>query len=281
MIIDIHTHIFPPLIRNERERFFEGEPAFELLYKNSLSKMSGVNDLIANMDAENIGKSVIFGFPWNDPDLYKKHNDYIMEAIQRKPERLIGFCCFNPLSEHGAAEAERCLNENLSGVGELAIYDSGFSDEIIRAMSDIMAICSQYNVPVMIHTNEPVGHMYPGKQPLELGQIYKLLKAYPSNKIILAHWGGGLLFYALMKKEVKDILANTWFDTAASPYLYIPEIYNVALSVIGPEKILFGSDFPLINPGRYLKEMEDVNLSSEALAKITGENAASILNIRL
>ncbi|MBN2062502.1 MAG: amidohydrolase family protein [Deltaproteobacteria bacterium] len=281
MIIDIHTHIFPRFIRNERERFFRGECAFELLYRNPHSKMAGWNDLIANMDEENIYRSVIFGFPWNDPDLYKRHNDYIMEAVQRNPERLIGFCCLNPLSGQGPSEAERCLSEGLAGVGELAIYDSGFSDGIIGAMSDLMAVCCRFNVPVLFHTNEPVGHEYPGKQPIELHQIYNLLKAYPLNKIILAHWGGGLFFYALMKKEVKDIFTHTWFDTAASPYLYSPDIYKIASSIVGPEKILFGSDFPLIRPGRYLKEMEGADLSTEAFRKITGENAAAMLNIEV
>ena len=49
-----------------------------------------------------------------------------------------------------------------------------------------------------------------------------------------------------MKKEVKGVLQNVWFDTAASPFLYQPEMYRVAGEAVGFDKILFGSDFPLL-----------------------------------
>ncbi len=110
-----------------------------------------------------------------------------------------------------------------------------------------------------------------------LGQLYDLLKTYPSNRIVLAHWGGGLFFYGLMKKEVKDVLNNVWFDTAASPYLYAPDIYRVAGEIVGFEKIIFGSDYPLLKPGAYLKEMESANLSAQSIKRIAGENAARLL----
>ena len=83
-----------------------------------------------------------------------------------------------------------------------------------------------------------MGHNYPGKAPITLHQIYRFAKSYPSNRIVLAHWGGGLFFFALLKKEVKDVLNNVWFDTAASPYLYTPDSYRIAGNIIGFEKIL-------------------------------------------
>jgi len=46
MIIDFHTHIFPPLFRDKRDLFFNNEPAFELLYRSPSSKMAGEDDLI-------------------------------------------------------------------------------------------------------------------------------------------------------------------------------------------------------------------------------------------
>ena len=116
---------------------------------------------------------------------------------------------------------------------------------------------------------------------MHLNQLYDLIKTYPSNRIVLAHWGGGLFFYALMKKEVKAVLTNVWFDTAASPYLYVPDIYRVAGEIIGYEKILFGSDYPLLSPGRYMREMESAGISSEAFAAMVGENARDLLGLSL
>ncbi|MFC1884569.1 amidohydrolase family protein [Thermodesulfobacteriota bacterium] len=274
MIIDSHVHVFPDEMREDRSSFFNGEPAFESIYNSSKAKLVGVEELILNMDREGIDKAVIFGFPWENEKNYKRHNDYIIEAVLHHPTRLIGFCCFSPLSPGGAREAERGLESGLSGVGELAVYDSGFSSDTIELLSEVMSLCAGSDAPFLLHTNEPVGHKYPGKSPMDLALIYKFLKAYPSNRIVLAHWGGGLLFYALMKREVKDVLHNVWFDTAASPFLYSPDIYNVAGEIIGFEKILFGSDYPLISPERYFLEMEQAGISSEHLKKIKGDNAA-------
>ena len=279
MIIDFHTHIFPPFFSNERDRFFPEEPAFQQLYSSPGSRLAGREDLLRNMDEEGIDSSVVFGFPWENAEYYRRHNDYIIESVKQHPDRLIGFCCFSPLSSCGLKEAGRCLEAGLSGVGELALYHSGFSAEFAGALKELLDLCSRLDVPLLIHTNEPVGHPYPGKTPTDLGDIYHLVKQHPSNRFILAHWGGGLCFYALMKKEVREVFQNTWFDTAASPYLYVPDIYRIAGEIIGLDKILFGSDYPLLKPGRYFPEMKSAGLSSEAMSKIKGENAARLLGI--
>jgi predicted TIM-barrel fold metal-dependent hydrolase len=239
----------------------------------------GKGELLKNMDAEGVHKSVIFGFPWQKPDHFRRHNDYIIGSVESHPDRLIGFCCFSPLSPEGSREAERCLASGLKGVGELAIYNGGISSEHIVSFAETMAVCSQFDVPLLLHTNEPVGHSYPGKTATGLNPLYHLLKAYPSNRFVLAHWGGGLFFYALMKKEVREVLSRVWFDTAASPYLYVPEVYRLAVEIMGFEKILFGSDYPLLQPKRYMEEMESANLSSQAVKAIAGENAAGLLRL--
>ena len=256
MIIDIHTHAFPQAVRQTRERFFDNEPSFKLLYDSPKSKLASTEEIIAMMDEQGVDKSVVFGFPWRSVDYYKLNNDYILEAVQRHPDRLIGFCCLDPMHPDALQEVERCLSAGLSGLGELAFYTSGIDEHCLDGLDSIMKLMAQHDLPVVIHTNEPVGHVYPGKTPNTLSQIYALAKRFPKNQIILAHWGGGIFFYALLKKEVSEILANVWFDTAASPYLYRPEIYQQAISLAGKEKILLGSDYPLIKPDRYFKEME-------------------------
>ena len=279
MIIDFHTHIFPRYFREERQRLFTGEPGFEILYRSPKSTLAGRESLLKDMNEQNVEKSVIVGFPWRKEDHFRRHNDYIMEAVHRHPDRLIGFCSFSPQSPLGCKEAERCLNGGLSGVGELAFYESPFDDRDIETMKEMMGVCAQFDAPVMLHTNEPVGHQYPGKTTMSLAQLYRLMEAYPSNRIVLAHWGGGLFFYALMKKEVKEVLSNVWFDTAATPYLYRPEIYKIAGEIVGFERILFGSDYPLLKPGRYFKEMATANLTEQAIQKISGENALTLLGL--
>jgi len=279
MIIDFHTHIFPPEVRDRREDFFDHEPAFKLLYSAPGSKIAGAQGLIRNMDNEGIDKSVVFGFPWHNEDYFKRGNDYILEVVERYKDRLIGFSTFFPLAKGAEKELERCLKSGLSGAGELAFYTSTASEDTLKAFMPIAEIAKGFDVPILFHANEPVGHYYPGKTPITLKEVYDFLQYFPDNKIILAHWGGGILFYHLMKKAVKGVLENTWFDTAASPYLYDKEIYSISTTIVGPDRILFGSDFPLLKPGRYFKEMKEAGLPKDVMRKICGENAASLFNI--
>lgn len=279
MILDFHTHVFPPFFRDDRAALFPHEPAFEALYRSPEARLSGVTELLRSMDEEGVGRSVILGFPWEELEHYRKHNDYIIEAVQKHPERLTGFCSFSPLSPGGLKEVERCLNSGLSGVGELAVYGSGLSSEVTGALDEVAGLCTRFDVPLLLHTNEPVGHQYPGKTSMTLNQIYSFLKANPSNRIVLAHWGGGLLFYGLMKREVREVFKNVWFDTAASPFLYSPEVYRIAGEIIGFEKVIFGSDYPLLRPQRYFKEIESAGLPPEATKGITGLNGARLLRL--
>jgi predicted TIM-barrel fold metal-dependent hydrolase len=279
MIIDIHTHAFPTIVRQTRQRFFQDEPAFELLYASPKARLAGASDIIAVMDAQGVDKSVIFGFPWRNADTFKRNNDYILEAVARYPDRLIGFCCLDPTHRDAPDEVERCLKAGMSGVGELAFYASGIDGGCLECLDPIMTLAKIHDCPVMVHTNEPVGHSYPGKSPNTLAQISALVRRFNKNRIILAHWGGGLFFYALLKKQMREELANVWFDTAASPYLYRPDIYPLALSIAGKEKILLGTDFPLLEPQRYFKEMAQAGLTAEQHKAVCGGNAARLFGL--
>lgn len=279
MIIDIHTHLFHEKARTARETYFDTEPAFRLLYESPKSRTVSADETLAMMDEEGVDVSVVFGFPWERLETARENNDAVLEAVARHPGRLVGFCCLDPAARGAEKEAARCLDAGLSGVGELAFYRSGIDEATLDRLAPVMDLCRERDVPVMVHTNEPVGHRYPGKTPNTLAQIYRLVKRFSGNRIILAHWGAGLFFYALLKKEVTETLGRIWVDTAASPYLYRPEIYLRCGEIFGFEKILFGTDFPLLRPGRYFKEMEEAGIPDFARDQILGENAKALLGL--
>ena len=175
MLIDCHTHLFPPEFRQAREQFFQGESAFELLYGDPRSRMVGAREVIAAMDEAGVDRGVVFGFPWRQARLFRRHNDYIMEAVAAYPERLIGLACFDAVHPEAAEETRRCLDGGLRGAGELAFYEEGITTKSLAKLAPVMDICRAHKVPVMLHTNEPVGHQYPGKAPNTLRQIYDLV----------------------------------------------------------------------------------------------------------
>jgi len=277
MIIDSHTHLFPEHIRNDRSLFFDKEPEFKLLYDSPRAKISTISELVDTMDIHRVDISVVSGFPWRNPDHARKNNDYILEAVQAHPNRIRGLACFDLAWEGAADEAVRCMDAGLSGVGELAFYLSGIDETALTLLEPVMAaLRSHGNRPCMIHTNEPVGHPYPGKTPVTLEQIDTLAKRFPDNRIILAHWGGGIFFYHVMKKQLKENLKNIWYDTAASVYLYDPEIYDMAVRAGVIDKVLFGTDFPLLTPDRYYADMDKSAMTDRQKAQVLGGNALAL-----
>jgi uncharacterized protein len=279
MIVDVHTHIFPKFICGRRSDFFDREPAFKLLYESPKSKMADAETLIEFMDLNKVDVSVVFGFPWKNLDTCRKHNDYVLNSVAKYPNRLKGLCCVDMYDPGAFSEIERCLNGGLSGVGEIAFYQSGIGPDALKLLQPVMALCKNKELPVLIHTNEPIGHVYPGKTPVTLAQIYNVAQTFPENKIIFAHWGGGIFFYYLLKKEVRQNMGNVFFDTAASPFLYDPRIYRTAIETAGVDKILLGTDFPLINPDRYFKEMDLAGLSENEKNQICCGNAERLFKL--
>jgi predicted TIM-barrel fold metal-dependent hydrolase len=277
-IIDIHTHIFPSEICQNRELYFRGEPAFELLYKDQKkSPLVSAEGLIEAMDRQGIQGSVTFGFPWKQAELIRRSNDYILEAMSRYPDRLFGFACLNPELPDAVEEGQRCLDAGLKGLGEIALYLDASSRIWFEALKPLAELAEKRQVPLLLHTNEPVGHSYPGKADLFFRDLYELIKSFPAVLFILAHWGGGLWWYELLKREVREVLQNTYFDTAASPFLYRPEVYRYAVQIIGAERILYGSDYPLLGLDRYRQEMNQAGLSAKEQGAILGGNSHRIL----
>ena len=274
MIIDAHTHVFPPEVVADRERFLAGEPFFSGIYADPQAPMVTAEGLVAAMDQDGVDVSWALGFPWVRQENSRLHNDYLAAAVAAHPARLRGLACVHPPAGWAAAEAERSLGLGLSGLGELAFYDS---DLDLPALAPLCALCAEAGRPLLLHTNEPVGHLYPGKAPMTLKALYDLLKTHPATRFVLAHMAGGLFFYAALKKEAQAVLANTWLDTAAAPFLYRPRAYALAVELMGPGKLVYGSDFHLLALPSYQKELAHAGLSPAELDLVMGGAAAALI----
>ncbi len=242
--------------------------------------MVGAEDLIASMDESGIDRSVICGFPWDQPDLCSFHNHYLMESASRYPDRLIVFVSLlfsNP--DWSGKELDRAVKGGASGVGEIAFYRDEMTSQDIHSMKPILTRMERQGIPLLLHTNETIGHSYPGKGKTPLERFYELILSHPNLPIILGHWGGGLPFYELMP-EVAKVMVNVYYDTAASPFIYSKKVYAIASQIVGAEKILFGTDFPLISPRRYFKELEESGLTGQDREKILGINFSKLIEKR-
>lgn len=280
MILDAHTHLFPPEVRERREAFFDGEDDFCLLYRDPRSRLVGAAELVAYLDDEGIDAACSFAFPWRSAQTTRVCNDYCLAAAREFPGRILPLACVNPLAGVGALrEAERCLAAGARGLGEIATYADGLGPEVRSALAPLADLCREAGVPLLLHTNEPVGHAYPGKSPMEHSQLYALVAAHPDTRWLLAHWGGGLFAYYLLKKEADDVLRNCWFDTAAGPFLYKPDVYRRFLDIAGPNRLVFGSDYPLLGLSRYRRDADAAGLSPQESRGLFGENARQLFGI--
>ncbi|MFC1962073.1 amidohydrolase family protein [Chloroflexota bacterium] len=279
MVIDFHTHVLPPRIKENRQPYLEKDAAFAAIYGSAQARIATTEELLASMENDGVAVSVITNYSWASRELLTETNDYIIESVSRYPERLVGFCAL-PLgsTDNALTEIERCAVTGIRGVGELRpdLPPVDFTDT--TALKPIIEALIARNLMLMLHVSEPVGHSYPGKGTVTPDIIYPLITRFPELTLICAHWGGGLPFYALMP-EVKKALRNVYFDTAASPFLYHHRIYPQVSQLIGAEKILFGSDYPLLPPSRYLKQIATADLREADKELILGGNARRLLNV--
>ncbi len=279
MIIDSHCHILPPRFQELRAQLLAQDDTFAALFARENAAMATAETLIEAMDAAEISRSVVMGMGWTDQLVAREANDYIIDAVQRHPQRLTGFCSVNPAwGESALEEVERCAAAGLAGIGELHPDTQAVDITDGDALAPLMDAARRLGLPVLVHSSEPVGHIYPGKGATTPDRLCRFIENFPENTIICAHWGGGLPFYALMP-EVSDLLRNAYFDMAASPLLYRPEVVPAAAQLVGPQKVLFATDYPLIRHKRMLRQVTESGLEPAAQAAILGGNAARVLGL--
>lgn len=275
MKIDFHVHLTPPEIIKNYQKIGEREPYFKLLSDSPKNKFAAAEDVVAELKRTGVNKAVVFGFGFRDPGLCRMVNDYVAEAVKRYPEYLIGFAIVNPNDSKVEQELDRCMSLGLKGVGEIFPDGQNFAIEDPKSSTIFAGYLVERNLPLIIHSNEPVGHYYPGKTNTTPVKLAAFVEHNPDLTVIFAHWGGGLFFYELMP-ELKAKYQNVYYDTAASPFLYEPKVYKVAQEIGVLDKILLGSDYPLLSPERNLEEMALSGLNAAEQSLISGINALKL-----
>ena len=279
MIIDFHTHIFPPDVIARREAFLQRDPFLEEIYGHPKAKMASAEELIASMDADGVDLSVTFPFGWSDQGVAEECNSYVLQAMRDHPGRIIGLASVQPLAgARAVAELERCAKAGMPGCGELMPHGQGYRLSDATLLAPLIEAAEALGLFVLTHASEPVGHLYPGKGDVTPGELQAFIQAFPTLRIVAAHWGGGFPFYELMP-EVHAAAANVWYDSAASLYLYRPAIFAEVARIAGAEKILWGSDFPLLGQRRMLDYARASGLGDDTLRLALGENARALLGL--
>ena len=239
--------------------------------------MATADELVEAMDQAHVDIAVVMGPGWADWATAREANDYILESVSLYPSRLVGLCSVNPVwGDDAVREVERCASAGIRGIGELHPNTQGFDIGVKEAMAAVMEAALRLELIVVSHASEPVGHCYPGKGTTTPDKLYDFVRNFPKIRIVCAHWGGGLPFYSVMP-EVAEVLASVYFDTAASPLLYGSHIFSAITTLNGANRVLFGTDFPLVGYRRALKQVAEANLNPLDEERILGLNAVELL----
>ena len=276
-MIDFHVHVYPPEIINNAEVIAKFEPYFNALIHNKVHKWATVDDILPAMERNKIKHSVIFGFAFRDFGLCRLCNNYVIEAVKTHHDKLSGFCVVPPLAKEAENEILRCTEQGLIGVGELFPEGQDFDITDTRETYRLAGIVNEAKLFLLLHTAEPVGHYYVGKGNIGPKEAAAFCEHHQEIKTIFAHLGGGLWLYELMP-EMKKILRNAYYDLAALPWLYKPEILCAIKAAGLIDKFLFGSDFPIIDFPRYEKIFTASGLDRTDIETLTNKNSLRILD---
>ena len=276
MIVDAHVHILPDRVRATIDQIASIEPWFAACHSRG-ERVTSAAGLVAAMDEQGIDRAVCFSWPFSDPGLCAEANDYVAASCRAHPDRLIGFGVVQPGDPGAAREVVRCARLGLRGIGEMNADAQGWEllgDGAARAVRESCAA----GLPWNLHCSEAVGHQHPGKGTVTPDRVLGFAERFADLTLVCAHLGGGLPLHAHMR-EVHAVCERLYFDTAAQPFTYEPSIYRAVVDAVGADRILLGTDHPLLDLPRYLGALESGGLTAAERNLICGANAAALFEL--
>ena len=271
MIVDFHTHIFPLHVRDNREDFIARDPTFAEMYADPKAKIATAADLLAHMDTSGVDVSVALGFAWQDHDDTVRHNDYTLDAAKASDGRIVPFITANMADARAVIEIERCAAAGARGIGELRPDNQGWAlgGDDGRTLAET---ARRLGLILLFHVTEPGDRTYPGRLGCDVDDFVAFATDHPDVRIVGAHLGGDCF-------RTHTCPPNLYVDTAAQPFLYRGEDTGPALTAPPEDRILLGSDFPLITQQRQVTELRAVLPGDDRLSAALGANAASLLGL--
>jgi predicted TIM-barrel fold metal-dependent hydrolase len=243
MVVDAHVHLYPAEVNRDPAGWAAvwGERHWAALCTRRrrdgrpVQGFPAVEQLLRDMDAAGVGRSVLLGWYWERPESCVMQNRFYAECIRWHPDRLSAFAAVHPAME--SAELAWAQEAGFVGIGECSPHSQGYSIDD-PGFRRLVTEAGRRKLPVNLHVTAPDSKPYPGRVETPLADFVALARDFPDTQFILAHWGGGL---AWMAEAVG--LPNVWFDTAASSLLYGSEVWG---KVVDASRVLFGSDYPLV-----------------------------------
>jgi predicted TIM-barrel fold metal-dependent hydrolase len=276
-----------------------------------LPKHTDVDAKLADMDAAGIK---ITALSINDPgpELFGKDaaamavmlNDFIAATVRQHATRFFGLAVL-PFDSPDSMlrELDRCVNKlGMRGILLYSNLDGRFPDEQPSRM--LFGVAEKQGIPVLLHPACPVtfeqtkgyeqaagiGLMFDTTIALSRLILSGVLEQHPNLKLVCPHVGGALPYLIgrvdhqtmVLKRGAENIrkppsqyLRNVWLDTVTPIGLAIKYAWEFA----GPDKLLYSSDHPWVDPKLIIQQIESQKLPAADVAKLYSGNARALFNL--
>jgi predicted TIM-barrel fold metal-dependent hydrolase len=207
-------------------------------------------------------------------------NEEICDAAAKNADMMVAFASIDPhTGTRGAREARRLIAEH--GVRGFKFHPTvqGFApyDKMAWPIYEVIA---EHKLPAIFHSGHSgIGSGMPGGGGLRLQYSNPMLLEdvaidFPDIQIIVAHpswpWQDEALSLALHKP-------NVWIDLSGwSPKYFPPQLVQYANTLL-KDRMLFGSDYPLITPERWMKDFDEAGFKDKVKPLILKDNAMRLL----
>ena len=292
MINDCHVHFFSP-------SFFAGLGANRQTitglgweFPDSVEALGA--KWVGELDKHGVQRSSLIASLPGDADA-------VALAVAHHPDRFVGFFMLDPTRKDAIDYAQRALDEGLRTICLFpAMHGYQFHDQKVADVFElapsrrggtvepiaIFAHCGLLAVGIRKKLGLPSPFEMRFGNPLDL---HGLALKYPKVPIIIPHFGAGMLREALM---LADCCPNVYLDTSSSnswikytPGLTLEQVFKSALDVVGPDRLIFGTDswfFPRGWNGEIHQKqksaLDAIGVSADHQNKIFGENFARLFS---
>ncbi len=276
--IDVHVHTevsreghdpMPPELRAAAKKYFRdggGEPT--------------VDDVVARYRELKMA-CVVFTVDWGPGHRDPVPNEEIAAAAAANPDVLIPFASVHPARPGAAEEARRLIRDhNVKGFKFHPNIQEFFPDD--RMAYPLYEVIAEAGLPALFHTGHSgIGSGLPGGGGIRLKysnpmHVDDVAVDFPEMPIVLAHpsfpWQDEAISIAMHKPEVYIDLSG-W-----SPKYFPPQLVHYANTLL-KHQVLFGSDYPMITPDRWLRDFERLEINPDVRPLILKENAVRLLGL--
>ena len=264
-ILDIHTHTYPDAISAK------AKVALEKFYEFTCEGTGTVDDLAESSEKAGVSGMLMLSVATNAHQI-KKVNEFAKTSLDQMLDRGFEAAAFAGIHQECPDFAEELDHIKALGLSGIKIHpDIQGVDIDDRRMYELYSLM-EGELPLYLH----MGDNRPQYRFSEADKLIKIMKEFPHLKVIAAHFGG-YMAWDRAKDLVKAGKDNIMFDTSSALWAMTTEKGNELISILGAEKLMFGTDYPVMHAENELKLFMKLNFTEEERQNVLYNNAKNFL----